>query len=148
MGFLDKMADAVIKIKKDKEEVDGLLEGLKDTFKKTDIVQTVDRFKKKGLDGTITSWISYDENKPITKNQIKDIFTKGEIKSLSKKSGFSEDEVPERLSEILPDLIDSFGFRNKDGHAVIKAGADPLFQHCEDDAPIRTNQDGADPFSG
>jgi len=106
MGFLDRMADTIITIKQDRRELEGLLDGLKDTFKKTDTGSTVEKFREKGLGGTIASWISLDPNKPITGEQIKELFCINEIKDLSKKSGLTEEEVTRHMSEVLPELID------------------------------------------
>jgi uncharacterized protein YidB (DUF937 family) len=106
MGFLDNMADAIITMKKEKRAAEGLLDGLKDTFKKTDIGSTLENFKSRGMEETFLSWVSPDENRPITKTDILNIFDDGTLKDISNKSGISKDEVPEEMSKILPELID------------------------------------------
>ncbi|MFC1671420.1 YidB family protein [Spirochaetota bacterium] len=106
MGFLDKMIDTIEDIKKDVDENDGILDELKDTIKQTGVGSTMEDFKKKGLGGTLATWISPDKNEPITKEQIMDIFGSDKILKFSKRSGLSEDEVSDKLTRLLPEIID------------------------------------------
>lgn len=105
MGLLEKIADVVENIKQDKKENSGLLDGLVDTFKKTGIGSTIETIKEKGLGDALSSWISNDENKPITKDDINDIFDGKTLKKFSSDSGLSIDDVKDRLSKLLPDII-------------------------------------------
>jgi uncharacterized protein YidB (DUF937 family) len=106
MGFLDDIYDVIESIKTDREDNAGILDELKDSFKKTDIGSTIDIFKKKGLGGVFSSWVSPDENKPVTKDQIKEIFGLKKIEKISKRSGMSEDDVSDHISKLLPEIID------------------------------------------
>ena len=63
-------------------------------------------FKDGGLDETVKSWVSNGENLPISADQIKSVLDNEQIQSLADKFGLSADEVSEKLSEMLPQIVD------------------------------------------
>ncbi len=72
----------------------GGLEGLLETF------------KSKGLNDTVSSWVSTGKNLPISGNQIQDVLGSDLIQQFAKKLGASNHDVSGGLANLLPDLID------------------------------------------
>ena len=66
----------------------------------------VDRFQEAGLGNTISSWIGTGENVPVTPEQIQQTLGDGQLQQISEESGLSQDETANRLSELLPTLVD------------------------------------------
>ena len=66
----------------------------------------VERFQEAGLGNVISSWIGSGQNVPITGAQIRQVLGDGHLQQISEESGLTEDETAERLSEMLPDLVD------------------------------------------
>ena len=63
-------------------------------------------FKDGGLGETVKSWVSNGENLPISADQIKSVLDNEQIQSLADKFGLSTDDVSEKLSEMLPQIVD------------------------------------------
>jgi uncharacterized protein YidB (DUF937 family) len=66
----------------------------------------VARFQEAGLGNTISSWIGSGENVPITPEQIQQTLGDGQLQQISEESGLPQDETANRLSELLPTLVD------------------------------------------
>jgi uncharacterized protein YidB (DUF937 family) len=67
----------------------------------------VEHFQEAGLGNTISSWIGSGENVPITAQQIREALGGGQLQQISEEAGLSEDETADRLSQLLPTLIDT-----------------------------------------
>ncbi|HEY0846280.1 MAG TPA: YidB family protein [Noviherbaspirillum sp.] len=66
----------------------------------------VERFQEAGLGNAISSWIGSGENVPITAEQMEQVLGEGHLQQISEETGLPEHDVADRLSDMLPDLID------------------------------------------
>ena len=65
-----------------------------------------ERFQEAGLGHAIRSWIGTGENQPITAGQMKQVLGEGHLQQISEETGLPEHDVAERLSDMLPALVD------------------------------------------
>src|SRR2546421_9414778 len=65
----------------------------------------LDRFRESGYGDVINSWIGSGENRPIAPNHMGTALGPDIVKSLSQKSGLSEQELLAQLSRILPGVV-------------------------------------------
>ncbi|HEY8607564.1 MAG TPA: YidB family protein [Noviherbaspirillum sp.] len=73
----------------------------------------VERFEEAGLASVIHSWIGAGPNLPISPDQMQQVLGEGHLQQIAEETGYAEPEVAERLSAMLPDLIDQL---TPDGH--------------------------------
>jgi uncharacterized protein YidB (DUF937 family) len=66
----------------------------------------VETFKNKGLGDVMSSWISTGRNMPISPDQIKQVLGSDIIQQIAGKAGLSNDATLQKLSELLPQIID------------------------------------------
>ena len=66
----------------------------------------VETFKSKGLNDTVSSWVSTGQNLPVSGKQIQDVLGSDLIQQFAKKLGASNQDVSGGLANLLPDLID------------------------------------------
>jgi uncharacterized protein YidB (DUF937 family) len=66
----------------------------------------LDKLQQGGLGNAVNSWIGSGQNQPVTPNQLGSALGPGIIKMLAQKSGLSEDEIRQQLSQVLPGLVD------------------------------------------
>ena len=66
----------------------------------------LDQFTKNGMGDVAKSWISTGENKPVSPDQISQVFGKDAIGGLASQLGIGHAEVAGQLSQILPGLVD------------------------------------------
>lgn len=66
----------------------------------------VERFQEAGLGNVISSWIGTGQNVPITGAQVQQALGEGQLQQIAEETGLGEDETADRLSEMLPDLVD------------------------------------------
>ena len=66
----------------------------------------VETFKSKGLNDTVSSWVSTGQNLPISGKQIQDVLGSDLIQQFAKKLGASNQDVSGGLANLLPGLID------------------------------------------
>jgi uncharacterized protein YidB (DUF937 family) len=75
-------------------------------------------FQDNGSGEQIASWVSTEENLPISADQIKKVFGGGQlVQEISGTLGVSEDEAAGKLAAMLPDVIDKLTM-----HAQIPEG--------------------------
>jgi len=119
MGFLDKLVDAAKTIANERTQGQGgqaqagqgaqeksLIEGVVDMFKGEGVNGMVQRFREKGLEETVKSWIGTGANQNITANQVRDVVGQEKISQLAGQTGMSEEKVATVLTEVLPDAVD------------------------------------------
>ncbi|HCU25530.1 MAG TPA: hypothetical protein DF383_10995 [Deltaproteobacteria bacterium] len=63
-------------------------------------------FQKKGLGDIVGSWISTGENKPISGQQLQQGLGEGIVAMVASRTGLSNADVTQKLSQLLPVLID------------------------------------------
>jgi uncharacterized protein YidB (DUF937 family) len=66
----------------------------------------LDRFQQNGLGDVINSWIGPGANKAVTPGQLSSALGPDVIKSLTQKSGMSQQDLMAQLSQILPGVVD------------------------------------------
>jgi uncharacterized protein YidB (DUF937 family) len=66
----------------------------------------VNTLRQLGLDDVVSSWISTDENKPISSEQVQNALGEGQINQMAQNMGVSHQEVSTGLAGLLPQLID------------------------------------------
>lgn len=66
----------------------------------------MERFQEAGLGNVINSWIGNGENVPVTAEQMEQVLGEGHLQQISEETGLPEHDVADRLSDMLPDLID------------------------------------------
>lgn len=110
MGILDKAFDMLGNQQQNAISGPRLLQAalslLVDNGQTGGLQGLVGRFQEAGLGNTISSWIGSGENVPITPEQIQQTLGDGQLQQISEESGLSQDETANRLSELLPTLVD------------------------------------------
>ncbi len=66
----------------------------------------VQQFTQSGLGQQVQSWISTGKNMPITPEQIQKALGTGVLAKLAAKAGVTPEEVSQRLSRVLPHVVD------------------------------------------
>jgi uncharacterized protein YidB (DUF937 family) len=66
----------------------------------------VSAFQKNGLGDVVASWISNNNNLPISADQIQSALGQGPLQDVASKMGLSAGDVASTLSERLPGLVD------------------------------------------
>ena len=64
-------------------------------------------FQKAGLGDLIQSWISHGQNKPISGEQLGQVFGPERMSAFAAQLGTSHEEAAGQLSEVLPQIIDA-----------------------------------------
>jgi uncharacterized protein YidB (DUF937 family) len=68
----------------------------------------LDSFRQAGQGDAADSWVSQGPNKQIEPPQIKQALGPDVLRDLSQRTGLSEEEILNRLSERLPDAVDKY----------------------------------------
>jgi uncharacterized protein YidB (DUF937 family) len=68
----------------------------------------LDSFRQAGQGDVADSWVSQGPNKPIEPPQIKQALGPDVLSDLSQRTGLSEEEILNRLSQRLPDAVDKY----------------------------------------
>lgn len=79
------------------EGVGGLLAGLGGLLNK---------LAQGGLGNATDSWVGSGQNQPVPPNKLGSALGPDVIKSLAQRSGLSEEELTQQLSQVLPGLVD------------------------------------------
>lgn len=66
----------------------------------------VERFQEAGLGNVISSWIGTGQNTPVTAEQMEQVLGEGHLQQISEETGLPQHDVADRLSDVLPDLVD------------------------------------------
>ena len=66
----------------------------------------VDQFERNGFGPTVRSWVSAGPNHAISPDELRTALGPQFLQKLSQKSGLSEQELTQKLSEVLPQAID------------------------------------------
>jgi len=67
----------------------------------------VSEFEKKGLGATVQSWVSTGPNQPISPADVHNTLGPELLQQLSAKSGLSIEELTQKLSQVLPQAVDT-----------------------------------------
>ena len=99
MGMFDGLLGGVIGAEM-ATVVNGLIE------KHGGIQGIVSQLEQQGLGGPVRSWVGTGSNQPITPDQIHQAFGSDTVKQLAAKMGISPEDLPAKLSQVLPQAID------------------------------------------
>ena len=66
----------------------------------------VQAFENGGLSDIVKSWVSTGQNLPISADQIQAVLGNEQIQSIAGKLGINAEEIPGKLAEYLPQVID------------------------------------------
>jgi uncharacterized protein YidB (DUF937 family) len=66
----------------------------------------LNRFQQNGMGDVINSWIGPGENKPVSPGQIGSTLGPDVLKTLSQRTGMSEQDLMNALSHVLPSAVD------------------------------------------
>jgi uncharacterized protein YidB (DUF937 family) len=67
----------------------------------------VNEFERNGLGSTVRSWVSTGPNQPISPDEVQRALGPDLLQQLSQKSGVSVEELSRKLSEVLPQAVDT-----------------------------------------
>jgi uncharacterized protein YidB (DUF937 family) len=80
--------------------VNGILE------KHGGVQGVINEFEQNGFGQTVRSWVGTGPNDPITASDIQRVIGPDLLQKLSEKSGLSQQDLAERLSQVLPSAVD------------------------------------------
>lgn len=66
----------------------------------------LNKLQQGGLGNATDSWVGTGQNQPVPPNQLGSALGPDVIRSLAQRSGLSEDELTQQLSQVLPGLVD------------------------------------------
>jgi uncharacterized protein YidB (DUF937 family) len=66
----------------------------------------VSEFEKNGLGATVKSWVGTGPNQAISPEQVHKVLGPDLLRQLSEKSGLSVEDLAQKLSQILPQVVD------------------------------------------
>ena len=66
----------------------------------------LEKFKQAGQGDLAKSWVGTGQNQPVSPNQLGSALGPSIIKTLSEKTGMSEQELTAQLSQLLPGVVD------------------------------------------
>jgi uncharacterized protein YidB (DUF937 family) len=64
------------------------------------------QFEQAGLGDVLGSWIGKGQNRPVSADQLGQVFGQGQLSELGAKLGMGGGELASELSQILPNLVD------------------------------------------
>ena len=66
----------------------------------------VSEFEKNGLGSTVRSWVGTGTNNPISAADIQRVLGPDLLQKLSEKSGLSQQDLADKLTQVLPRAVD------------------------------------------
>ncbi len=106
-----------------KEKLEGLVASLALDEKKAQLDGIIGSLKEKGLKDTVASWVGTGENQPINPDKIKEALGVHRIEELAAQAKMKASEVPQALSNLLPQIIDKLTPDGKEPENGIAAAA-------------------------
>jgi uncharacterized protein YidB (DUF937 family) len=114
MGLLDSLAGSVLGKVLGGGQQNALVEGVLGMLGKGNaatgggggLAGLVDLFKQKGLGDQVSSWVSTDQNMPVSADQVHHALGGDAIQQLAAKAGVSPEQASGGLAHLLPQLID------------------------------------------
>jgi uncharacterized protein YidB (DUF937 family) len=86
----------------------GMVSVVNDILEKHGGVQgVVSEFEKSGLGATVKSWVGTGPNQAISPDEVHKVLGSDLLEQLSKKSGLSVQELAQKLSQVLPQAVDT-----------------------------------------
>lgn len=82
------------------DEVTGLING------SGGLENLVSTFRDKGLGEAVSSWIGTGQNLPISSTELQSVLGNEKVEAIAGKLGLSSSDVAQKLSTLLPQVID------------------------------------------
>ena len=99
MGMLDGLLGGIVGA--------GMVSVVNNIIEKHGGVQgVVSQFEQNGLGATVKSWVGTEPNQPISPDDVHKVFGGDLLQQLSEKSGLSMQELTQKLSHVLPQVVD------------------------------------------
>ena len=67
----------------------------------------VNQFERNGLGATVKSWVATGPNQPISSDEMHKALGPDLLQQLAQKSGMSVQELTQKLSQVLPQAVDT-----------------------------------------
>lgn len=106
MGIFDKIVSAAQTIGKERGHSQNIVENVVGLFKESGVNGIVDKFRERGLEDTVKSWIGTGENRPLSQEQVRDTLGADKIRDFAEKSGMTEEQATRELQDIIPNVVD------------------------------------------
>ena len=100
MGLMDGMLGGIIGAGM-VSAVNGILE------KHGGLQGVVNEFERNGLGPTVKSWVGTGPNQPISPDDLQRVLGPELLQKLSQKSGLSVQDLAQKLSQVLPQAVDT-----------------------------------------
>jgi len=86
----------------------GMVTVVNDVIEKHGGLQgVVSEFERNGLGATVRSWVGTGPNQPISPDEVHKALGPDLLQQLSEKSGLSVQDLTQKLSQILPQAVDT-----------------------------------------
>ena len=100
MGMLDGVLGGIVGA--------GMVTAVNGIIEKHGGLQNViSEFERNGLGATVRSWVGTGPNQPISPNDVRRVLGPDLLQQLSSKSGMSVDDLAQKLSQVLPQAVDT-----------------------------------------
>jgi uncharacterized protein YidB (DUF937 family) len=106
-----------------KEKLEGLVAAIATDERKAQLDGIISSLKEKGLKDTVASWVGTGANQPINPEKIKEALGVHKIEELAQQAKMKASEVPQALSNLLPQIIDKLTPDGKEPENGIAAAA-------------------------
>lgn len=100
MGLLDGLLGGVVGAGM-MSVVNGIIE------KHGGLQGVVSEFERNGLGATVKSWVGTGPNQPVSADEVQRVLGPDLLRQLSEKSGLSVQDLAQKLSLVLPQVVDT-----------------------------------------
>ena len=84
----------------------GVLDDIKGLVGDGDVAGFAKKFREKGLDKEVASWVSKGENLPIVGDQIEKVLGHEAVAGVAARLGVTHDEAADELAKEVPKAVD------------------------------------------
>lgn len=109
MGLLDSVIGALSGMRSMSgrgDMLNAVLRMLADDGNGPGVDGLIERFRAAGLSHVIDSWIAWSRNLPISPDELQRVLGTEAVDDMAKQLGLSRSETAERLSQMLPYVVD------------------------------------------
>ncbi|MDP8032708.1 YidB family protein [Pasteurella atlantica] len=103
-GILSSVVSSLIGGNKQNQAIPQLLQSLLSS--QGGVEGLMGKLQQGGLGDVVSSWIGTGENQEVSSQQIKEVIGEDELRNVAQQAGVDENEVPNLLSQYLPQVVD------------------------------------------
>ncbi|MDP8101824.1 YidB family protein [Phocoenobacter atlanticus] len=103
-GILSLVVSSLIGGNKQNQAIPQLLQSLLSS--QGGVEGLMGKLQQGGLGDVVSSWIGTGENQEVSSQQIKEVIGEDELRNVAQQAGVDENEVPNLLSQYLPQVVD------------------------------------------